>query len=99
MDEVVLTFHCVAAEADTIAQCLRSATACPVHVRQEAVHGRDFSDAQVGEQVTGMLRRAAVEVLTTKDRIDALTAAVASSRRAHAVRWYAVPVVANGRIS
>ncbi len=99
MDEIVLTFHCAASEADAIAQCLRAETRLPIHVRQEVVHGRDFSDAKVGEQVTGMLMRAAVEVLTTRDRIAALTGAVAAARRAHPVRWMAVPVLSHGRIA
>lgn len=99
MDDVVLTFHCAASEADVIAQCLRTKTNRPVHVRQEAVHGRDFSDARIGEQVTGMLSRAAVEILASRSEIEGLTSAVGAVRRAHPVRWVAVPAVAHGRIA
>lgn len=99
MDDVVLTFHCVASEADAIAQCLRTETGRPVHVRAETVHGRDFSDAKVGEQVTGTLSRTAVEVLAPRDRIEALTRAVGAARRAHPVRWRATPVIAHGRLA
>lgn len=98
MDEVVLTFHCAATDADAVAECLRTATGAPVHVRSETVHGRDFSDAMVSEQVTGTLRRAAVELLVARARIEALTAVVAAARRAHPVRWQAIPVIARGRL-
>ncbi len=99
MDDVVLTFYCAAGEADAVAKCLRTETGRPVHVRQETVHGRDFSDAKVGEQVTGTLLRAAVEVVTPRARIEALTMAVAAARRAHPVRWQATPLIAHGRIA
>ncbi len=99
MDEVVLTFHCAVTDVEAVAQCLRAETGAPVHVRNETVHGRDFSDAMVSEQVTGTLRRAAVEVLVGRDRIDTLTAIVAASRRAHPVRWQATPVIARGRLT
>lgn len=99
MDEVVLTFHCAIGEADVIAKCVRSETGRPVHVREETVHGRDFSDAKVSEQVTGTLIRAAVEVIVPRERIEALAAAVGSARRAHPVRWQATPVIARGRIA
>ena len=98
MDDVVLTFHCAVIEADVIAQTLRRETARPVHVRQELVHGRDFSDATVSEQVTGTLARAAVEVIAPRDRTDVLVAAVAATRRAHPVRWQVTPLLAHGRI-
>jgi hypothetical protein len=99
MDDVVLTFYCAAGEADAIAKCLRTESGRPVHVREETVHGRDFSDAKVGEQVTGTLLRAAVEVVAPRAGIEALTIAVGSARRAHPVRWQATPVIARGRIA
>lgn len=99
MDEVVLTFHCAATDADAVAESLRAETGAPIHVRGETVHGRDFSDAIVSEQVTGTLRRAAVEVLVGRARIDALIAIVAAARRAHPVRWQAIPVIARGRLT
>ncbi len=98
MDDVVLTFYCASIEADAIAQTLRREAGRPVHVRQEVVHGRDFSDANVGEQVTGTLARAAVEVIAPRDGIDALVAAVAATRRSHPVRWRVIPLIAQGRI-
>lgn len=99
MDEVVLTFHCAAGDADAIAQALRTETGAPVHVRAETVHGRDFSDAMVSEQVTGTLRRAAVEVLVARAQIEIITVAAAAARRAHPVRWHASPVIARGRLA
>lgn len=99
MGEVLLTFHCVTREADTIANTLRTLTGQPVHVRAETVHGRDFGDAGVTEQVRGTLARAAVEVLAPRAKADELVAAVASGRRAHPVRWQMTPVLARGRIA
>jgi hypothetical protein len=99
MDEVVLTFHCAVTDVEAVIQCLRAETDAPLHVRNETVHGRDFSDAMVSEQVTGTLHRAAVEVLVARTRVDALVAIVAAARRAHPVRWRATPVIARGRLS
>lgn len=99
MDEVVLTFHCAVTDVDAVVQCLRAETDAPLHVRNETVHGRDFSDAMVSEQVTGTLHRAAVEVLVGRSRVDALVTIVAAARRAHPVRWQATPVIARGRLS
>lgn len=99
MDDVVLTFHCALVDADVIAQTLRTESGKPVHVREEVVHGRDFSDAKVSEQVTGTLTRAAVEVLVPRARVDALVAGVGSARRSLPVRWNAVPVAVSGRIA
>lgn len=98
MDDVVLTFHCALADADSIAQALRAESGKPVHVRQEVVHGRDFSDAKVSEQVTGTLMRGAVEVLVARGGIDNLVAVVSNARRSLPVRWNATPVIACGRI-
>jgi len=99
MDEVMLTFYCVTAEADVIAVTLRAASGQPVHVREEIVHGRDFGDARVSEQVVGTLQRAAVELVVPLASVDALVARVAEARRAQPVRWVAVPILARGRLS
>ncbi len=98
MDDVLLTFYCAAAEADAIALALRALSGAPVHVRAETVHGRDFADARVSEQVTGTLDRAAVELVAARGKADALVAGVAGTRRAHPVRWIMTPVLARGRL-
>ena len=94
----MLTFYCGAVEADIIATTLRAHGGLPVHVRAETVHGRDFTDANVSEQVTGTLDRAAVDLVAPRDKADALIAAVGAARRAHAVRWVMTPVLARGRL-
>lgn len=99
MDEVLLTFHCVPHEADAIAGLLRTLTGQPVHVRAETVHGRDFGDADVTEQVMGTLSRMAVDVVAAHAQAEEIVAAVAASRRAHPVRWQMTAVLARGRIA
>jgi len=99
MDEVLLTFHCVTREADTVANTLRTLSGQPVHVRAETVHGRDFGDADVTEQVMGTLTRAAIDVVVPRTQAEELIVAVASGRRAHPVRWQMTAVLARGRIA
>lgn len=99
MDEILLTFHCVPHEADTIASLLRTLTGQPVHVRAETVYGRDFGDADVTEQVKGTLSRMAVEVVAGRAQTEEIVAAVAASRRAHPVRWQTIAVLARGRMA
>ena len=95
----MLTFYCAASEADALALLLRGQSGLPVHVREEVVHGHDFGDAGVQEQVLGTLRRAAVALDVPRARADELIATVAGARRAHAVRWVITPVLARGRIA
>jgi hypothetical protein len=99
VDDIMLTFYCAAAEADALALLLRGQSGLPVHVREEVVHGHDFADAGVQEQVLGTLRRAAVVMDMPRAKADALIAAVTAARRAHAVRWVMTPVLARGRIA
>ena len=99
MDDVVLTFYCAAAEADMIAENLSTASALPVHVRAEAVHGHDFGDAKISEQVLGQLARAAVTLEAPRATAEALVRTVAALRRGMPVRWVMVPVVARGRFT
>jgi hypothetical protein len=99
MDDIMLTFYCAAAEADALALLLRGETGLPVHVREEVVHGHDFGDALIQEQVLGTLRRAAVVVEVQRAKGDALVRTVAAMRRAQPVRWVMTPVLARGRIT
>jgi hypothetical protein len=99
VDDIVLTFYCAAAEAEALALLLRGQSRQPVHVRDETVHGHDFADADMQEQVMGTLRRAAVMLEAPRAKADELIAAVASARRVQAVRWVMTPILARGRIA
>jgi hypothetical protein len=99
MDDVMLTFFAAAVEADAIALALRAKSGKPVHVRAETVHGRDFADARIAEQVSGTLQRCAVSLVTARNEADAAVACVAALRRAHPVRWIMTPVIAAGRLA
>jgi hypothetical protein len=99
MDDVMLTFFAAAAEADSIAVGLRTRSGKPVHVRTENVHGRDFADAGVAEQVAGTLQRCAVTLVAPRREADDLVAYVAGMRRAQPVRWIMTPVIAAGRLA
>jgi len=99
MSEVLLTFHCAAADAEAVGEAIRQKSAAPLHQRAEAVMGRDFSDAMTGEQVSGLLRRSAIELVTEENTVEAIVAAVADARRRSPVRWQVVPVLQRGRIA
>jgi hypothetical protein len=96
--EVLLCFHCASADAEPIAEALRAAVQAPVHLRDERVLGRDFSDAGTGEQVLATLRRSAVELVVDEAATASLVATVGGARRRWPVRWLATPIVARGRI-
>lgn len=99
MSEVLLTFHCTSADAEIVGEAIREVSPVPLHQRAEAVMGRDFSDAMTGEQVSGLLRRSAIELITGQDTVDAIVAAVTAARRRSPVRWQVVPVLHRGRIA
>lgn len=98
MAEVLLCFHCASADAEAIAEALRAVAQAPVHLREERVLGRDFSDAGTGEQVLATLRRSAVELVVDEKAAASLVATVEGARRRWPVRWLATPVSARGRI-
>lgn len=99
MDEVLLTFYCVPSDADAVAVCLRTHTAAPVHVHDETVHGHDFGDARVAEQVMGMLKRCAVQLALPQNKVAEAVELIAKMRRAQAVQWMTTPVLARGRLA
>lgn len=98
MAEVLLTLHCGSADAQVIGEALRSITAAPIHLREETVLGTDFGDAGAGEQVTGRLRRTALEILCEDVLVDELVAAAAKARRRLPFRWNAKAIHASGRM-
>lgn len=76
MSQVVLTLFTGIDDGEPVATALRECLHLPVHLRREAVLGRDFGDAVTSERVTGALARMAVEVALPADRVaDALAAA------------------------
>ena len=99
MPDLLLTFHCAIRDTETIVEAIRTVARAPIHVREEAVRGRDFSDARTAEQVTGNLRRNAVELIVADTIQDDVIRAVTNSRHERPVRWRAVSVVSCGRIA
>ena len=99
MPDQLLTFHCAIRDTETIVEAIRTIARTPIHVREEAVRGRDFSDAQTAEQVTGNLRRSAVELIVAETAVEDVIRAVTDSRHERPVRWRALPVVSHGRIA
>lgn len=99
MVEVMLTFHCARSDAQVIGAALHGLVQGPVHMRDEMVLGRDFDDAGAAEQVTGQLRRTALEMVLEERLIEQAVAAVETSRRRFPVRWQAVPVLMRGRVA
>lgn len=98
MDDVKLTFHCGPGDADTLVAAIREISDQPVHVRAETVHGRDFGDARISEQVAGTLNRATLDVVARRDAAEAVVLAVGRAHRAQPVRWVMTPVLARGRL-
>lgn len=99
MPDLLLTFHCASRDTETIVEAIRAATRAPTHVREEAVRGRDFSDARTTEQVTGNLRRSAIELIVTDNGLEDVIRAVTDSRHRQPVRWRTLPVSRHGRIA
>lgn len=98
MDDVLLTFYCGPGDAEGLAATLRAVSGQPVHFRAETVHGRDFADARIAEQVAGTLNRAVLDVVTARDQAEALVLAAGRARRTQPVRWLMTPVLAKGRL-
>lgn len=97
--DLMLSFHCATSDAEIIAAALRTISDAPIHLHDEAVLGRDFDDAGLGEKVTGRLRRTCIELLVEETMIDALIEAARTCRRLLPVRWHAVSVTAQGRLA
>lgn len=97
--DMMLSFHCSTADAEIIAAALRNISTAPIHMHDEAVLGRDFDDADLGEQVTGRLRRTCIALLVEDPIVDHLIEAVRTCRRRLPVRWHTVCVAAQGRLA
>ncbi len=99
MPDQLLTFHCATRDTEAIVEAIRTIARAPIHVREEAVRGRDFSDSRTAEQVTGNLRRSAVELIVAETALEDVIRVVTDSRHDRPVRWYILPVVGHGRIA
>ncbi len=99
MLDMMLSLHCATADADVIANALRTITDAPIHMHDETVLGRDFSDAALGEKVTGQLRRTCIELLVKDTMISDLIEAARICRRRLPVRWHTIAVSAQGRLA
>lgn len=98
MTKVLLTLHCASADAEGIGEALRGISTAPIHLREETVLGTDFGDAGAGEQVTGRLRRTALEILCEDALMDDLIGAAGKARRRLPFRWNAIAIHASGRM-
>jgi len=99
MPDILLSLHCASADADIIAAALRTVSDAPIHLRDEAVLGRNFNDADLGEKVTGRLRRTCIELLAEDTMMDDLIEAARTCRRRLPVRWHAVTILTRGRLA
>ncbi|MBN8829220.1 MAG: DUF3240 family protein [Sphingomonadales bacterium] len=99
MTEMLLTFHCALHDVDAVAEAIRAISHAPIHVTDKAVRGWDFEDASTAEQVIGLLRRNALELIVDADAVETLVQVVTGAKRALPVRWHAVPVAVRGRIA
>lgn len=98
MAELLLTCHCASRDVEALIDALRAISTVPLHVRDETVHGRDFSDARTSEQVVGTLRRSAVELIVEESAVEPVLSAIAAAARRSPVRWHLSPVLRRGRI-
>lgn len=97
MSRVLLTLICAVQDADAIALALRDHSHAPVHLRREAVLGRDFGDAATGECVAGTLARMAIEVELPADGAAAAVAAARGARYRRPFRWRVTAILDGGR--
>lgn len=98
MAEILLTFHCALQDAEIVSATLRASSQAPIHISEKTVSGWDYGDASTAEQVSGLLRRHALELIVDEAAVTGLVKTVAETRRELPVRWHAVSVVARGRI-
>ncbi|MDR2216209.1 MAG: DUF3240 family protein [Nevskiaceae bacterium] len=95
----LLTFHCSVQDADMLSEAIRTVSHGPVHITEKTVRGWDYDDASTAEQVEGLLRRTALQVIVPNESVTAVIDTVAQTKHALPVRWAAVPVLQRGRIA
>jgi len=97
MADVLLVVHAHPTDEEVLTDVLRDHASAAIHVREETVHGRDFSDASTVEMVSGKLGRIALETVIGEAELEIVTGALRDCRRAFPLRWMAQPVIATGR--
>ncbi len=98
MADVLISMACAAEDAEAVAAALRAACVAPVHIRTDAVLGRDYSDAGTAEQVTGRLERTVLELIVAEETAEAIVEAAAGARRRLPIRWHMTAVLKRGRV-
>ena len=98
MTRMLLTLFCGIDDADQVAVALREHASAPVHLRREAVLGRDYADAATAERVAGTLDRMAIEVELDASQVAGALDAAAQTRRRLPFRWRTVTIEQGGRI-
>lgn len=99
MPDILFTAHCAIRDQGAVVEAIRSCSPAPIHVRTEAVRGRDFSDAGTAERVSGELRRAAIELIIDRQDLPALLESLRAARRDLSLRWRTTPLLDHGRIA
>ena len=99
MPDLLFTLHCAVPDAEALIDAIRTVSRAPIHIRAEAVRGRDFDDAGTAERVSGELKRTTVELIVGEDMVPDLLRAVKEARHDLPVRWRTVPLVDQGRIA
>ncbi len=99
MSDVLLTLHCAVHDTEAVVEAVRAVCQVPLHLRAEAVRGRDFGDAGTAEKVSGALKRTTLEVVIDEHMIPDLLRRVHASRRELPVRWRTTPLIDQGRIA
>ena len=98
MAELLLTLHCAPDDAEAVVAALRAQVTVPIRLHEEVVRGRDYQDASIAEQVSGLLRRTGLSLLVDEAQLPLLVQAATAARRKSPVRWHATPIFAQGRI-
>ncbi len=99
MADLLLSFQCARRDTDAVVDALRTVVRAPIQIGERTVRGWDYDDATTVEQVSGLLRRALIELIVPADRLDDAVRAVGAAECAQPVRWHALPVAASGRIA
>lgn len=99
MPDLLFTLHCAVPDTESLIDAIRAVSRAPIHIRAEAVRGRDFGDAGTAERVSGELKRTTLELIVGEDTVPDLLRAAKEARRDLPVRWRTVPLVDQGRIA
>ena len=99
MSRILIEISCAAGDAEAIVAALRTVSPEPIHVADDKVQGRDFSDARTSEQVSGLLDRRRVSLSADEADLDRLIAVAAQAGRRQPMRWRAMPLIGEGRIA